>query len=77
MEKLLSDFQGIANNLKSGEGTVGKLLQDDQVYVNLERTTKQTELLLEDMRLNPKRYVHFSLFGKKAKEYTPPKDSLR
>lgn len=77
MEKLLNDFQGIANNLKSGEGTVGKLLQDDQVYVNLERTTKQTELLLEDMRLNPKRYVHFSLFGKKAKEYTPPKDSLR
>jgi len=77
MEKLLGDFQGIANNLSSGEGTAGKLLQDDQVYVNLERTTKQMELLLEDMRLNPKRYVHFSLFGKKAKEYNPPKDSLR
>lgn len=77
MEKLLNDFQGIANNLKTGEGTAGKLLQDDQVYVNLERTSKQMELLLEDMRLNPKRYVHFSLFGKKTKEYTPPKDSLR
>jgi len=34
-------------------------------------------MLLEDMRLNPNRYVHFSLFGKKAKEYTPPADSLR
>lgn len=77
MEKLLGDFQGIANNLKSGEGTVGKLLQDDQVYVNLEQSTKQMELLLQDMRLNPKRYVHFSLFGKKAKEYTAPQDSLR
>lgn len=77
MEKLLSDFEGIANNLTSGKGTAGKLLQDEQVYVNLERTSKQMELLLEDMRLNPKRYVHFSLFGKKAKEYTPPKDSLR
>lgn len=77
MEKLLGDFQGIANNLQSGEGTAGKLLQDDQVYVNLESSTKQMELLLEDMRLNPKRYVHFSLFGKKAKEYTTPKDSLR
>jgi len=77
IEKLTSDFQVIANNLKSGQGTVGKLLQDDQVYVNLERTTKQMELLLQDMRLNPKRYVHFSLFGKKPKQYDPPKDSLR
>lgn len=77
MEKLMTDFQGIANNLKTGEGTAGKLLQDDQVYVNLEQTTKQMELLLQDMRLNPKRYVHFSLFGKKAKEYKAPKDSLQ
>lgn len=77
IEKLTSDFQVIANNLKSGQGTAGKLLQDDQVYVNLERTTKQMELLLQDMRLNPKRYVHFSLFGKKPKQYDPPKDSLR
>lgn len=76
-ENLAADFEGIANNLKSGQGTAGKLLQDDQVYVNLERTTKQMELLLQDMRLNPKRYVHFSLFGKKPKEYNPPKDSLR
>ena len=77
IEKLTSDFEVIANNLKTGQGTAGKLLQDDQVYVNLERTTKQMELLLEDMRLHPKRYVHFSLFGKKPKEYNPPKDSLR
>ena len=77
MEKLLGDFNAIADNLKTGKGTAGKLLQDEQVYVNLERTSKQMELLLEDMRLNPKRYVHFSLFGKKAKEYTPSEDSLR
>ncbi len=77
IEKMLEDFEVIANNLKTGQGTAGKLLQDDQVYVNLERTTKQMELLLQDMRLNPKRYVHFSLFGKKPKEYSPPKDSLR
>lgn len=77
MEKVMTDFQGIANNLKTGKGTAGKLLQDDQVYVNLESSTKQMELLLEDMRLNPKRYVHFSLFGKKAKEYEAPKDTLQ
>lgn len=76
VEKVLTDFEGIANNLKTGKGTAGKLLNDEQVYVNLERTTKQMELLLQDLRLNPKRYVHLSVFGKKAKEYTPPKDSI-
>jgi phospholipid/cholesterol/gamma-HCH transport system substrate-binding protein len=76
VENVLTDFEGIANNLKSGKGTAGKLLNDDQVYVNLERSTKQMELLLQDLRLNPKRYVHLSVFGKKAKVYTPPKDSI-
>lgn len=76
VENILIDFEGIANNLKTGKGTAGKLLNDDQVYVNLERTTKQMELLLQDLRLNPKRYVHLSVFGKKAKEYTAPKDSI-
>lgn len=76
VENVLADFEGIANNLQSGKGTAGKLLNDDQVYVNLERSTKQMELLLQDLRLNPKRYVHLSVFGRKAKEYTPPKDSI-
>lgn len=77
MDKVMTDFEQITTNLKDGKGTVGKLLLDEQVYVNLERTSKQMELLLQDMRLNPKRYVHFSLFGKKAKEYEQPNDSLR
>lgn len=77
LEKVVGDFEDISNNLNSGQGTMGKLLNDDQVYVNLERTTKQMEQLLQDMKLNPKRYVHFSLFGKRPKEYDTPKDSLR
>ena len=36
---------------------------------NLENSSKQLEELLKDMKLNPKRYVHFSVFGKKNKEY--------
>ncbi len=77
LKRLVNDFEVITTDLKSGKGSVGKLLQDEQLYVNLERTAKQMELLLEDFRLQPKRYVHFSLFGKKDKGYIPPKDTLR
>ncbi|WP_035337656.1 MlaD family protein [Dokdonia sp. PRO95] len=77
LEKTIADFQELSNKLNSPEGTVGKLLNDDQLYLNLDRTANQMGDLLQDMKLNPKRYVHFSLFGKKPGEYTPPKDSLQ
>jgi phospholipid/cholesterol/gamma-HCH transport system substrate-binding protein len=48
---------------------MGKLMKDEQLYKNMEGATKELELLLRDMKVNPKRYVHFSLFGKKPKEY--------
>lgn len=76
LEKTIADFKDISNKLNSPEGTVGKLLNDEQLYLNLDRTANQMGDLLQDMKLNPKRYVHFSLFGKRPKEYTPPKDSL-
>lgn len=77
--KLARDIQSIidqANNLmtdlNSGKGTAGKLLHDDQIYENLEGATRQLEQLLQDIKLNPKRYVHFSIFGKRSKEYQKP-----
>jgi phospholipid/cholesterol/gamma-HCH transport system substrate-binding protein len=77
LEKVIADFEQISNNLSSGKGTAGKLLNDDQVYNNLDRATKQMEQLLQDIKLNPKRYVHFSVFGKKPGPYQAPKDSLK
>ena len=77
LERTIADFKELSNKLNSPEGTVGKLLNDDQLYLNLDRTANQMGDLLQDMKLNPKRYVHFSLFGKKPGEYTPPKDSLQ
>ncbi|MGB5943225.1 MAG: MlaD family protein [Leeuwenhoekiella sp.] len=74
MEAVVADFQAIAEGLENGEGTAGKLLKDDAVYVNLERATEQMQELLQDIKLNPKRYVHFSVFGKKGDEYEEPED---
>ncbi len=77
LEKVIADFEGISNKLNSKEGTAGKLLNDDAVYNNLDRATQQLEELLQDVKLNPKRYVHFSVFGKNPGPYNPPKDSLK
>lgn len=66
--KLKSSLQGtsiILENLNKGKGSAGQLLTDDSLYTNLSETLEGLNLLLRDMTANPKRYVHFSLFGKK------------
>ena len=69
LKSTLSSFDNLLATIENGEGSIGKLMKDDGAYNNLNAATKQLEQLLEDMKLNPKRYVHFSLFGKKAKQY--------
>ena len=61
--------------VQKGEGTLGKLVKDDAMYVNLTNMSKELEELIREMKLNPKRFVHFSLFGKKAVPYDPKKNS--
>ncbi len=76
-----ADIYGTINNLKSslektsvalenmnnGKGTAGQLMTNDTLYTNLSNSLESLNLLLEDMKTNPKRYVHFSVFGKKQK----------
>lgn len=69
LDSTLLAMNAIVTSLEKGEGSAGKLLKDNQLYDNLQGASLQLEQLLEDMKLNPKRYVHFSLFGKKAKQY--------
>ncbi len=77
LEKVIADFEDISDKLNNGEGTAARLINDDAVYNNLDRATKQLEELLQDVKLNPKRYVHFSVFGKNPGPYDAPKDSLK
>lgn len=71
LETTVNGFNTILADIKSGKGTIGKLLEDENLYNNLEGAAKDLEELLTDLKLNPKRYVHFSLFGKKPKPYDP------
>ncbi|WP_269236639.1 MlaD family protein [Flavobacterium flavigenum] len=74
LNQTLAKVDGIMSNLNSGKGTAGKLLNDDALYNNLSKTSKELELLLQDVRLNPTRYVNVSVFGKKNKPYLAPKE---
>lgn len=74
LEKTLVNVNKIMADMESGKGTMGKLLKDDAMYNNLTKASKEIELLLQDLRLHPTRYVNVSLFGKKEKPYTAPKE---
>ncbi|NNC69197.1 MAG: MCE family protein [Flavobacteriaceae bacterium] len=71
LESTIQNFNSILSKVDRGEGSLGKLLKDEGLYQNLEGATKEMEELLREMKLNPKRFVHFSLFGKKPKPYDP------
>ena len=74
LQKVVTRFDAIAAGMENGEGSVGKLLKDDKLYENLEGASRQLEQLLQDLKLNPKRYVNISVFGKKQKKYVKPED---
>ena len=67
VNQTLSNVQQMTANLNSNEGTLGLLMRDPQLYRHLSSTMSHTDSLLIDLKSHPKRYVHFSLFGKKDK----------
>ncbi len=67
VNKTLSDVQTTIEKINSPDGTMGKLINDPQLYDNLNSTMDNANKLVVDLKEHPKRYVHFSVFGKKDK----------
>jgi len=65
LDKTLTETKILLANINEGKGTLGKLAKNDSVYNNLNKSLSNLEKLLGDLKEHPKRYVHFSLFGKK------------
>jgi len=66
LKKSLEKASLLVDNLNKGKGSAGQFLTNDSLYTNLSGSLESLNLLLKDMKANPKRYVHFSLFGKKS-----------
>ena len=74
LESTISNLDKMLAKIENGEGTLGKLVNNEELYNNLSEASRELDLLLQDFRLNPKRYVNVSVFGKKQKEYEIPED---
>ena len=74
LSKSSDNIDKIISEITEGEGSLNKLVFDDELINSLDAASKNINLLIKDLRLNPKRYVHFSLFGKKNKPYNDQKE---
>ncbi|MCE9538471.1 MAG: MCE family protein, partial [Bacteroidetes bacterium] len=66
-DKAMAQVSGIMNKINRGEGTMGMLINNDSLYRKLDKSAADLDKLLIDVRINPKRYVHLSVFGSKDK----------
>lgn len=67
VDEAMADVQEFTSKINNNSGTFGLLLKDPTLYYNLNQTMKNIDSLAVNLRQQPKRYVHFSLFGRKNK----------
>ena len=72
LDASISATKEILEGIKNGDGAVGEIFTNQELYVSLTSNLNQLEWLLQDLRLNPKRYLSVSVFGKKQKDYVAP-----
>ena len=77
LNKSLATFDKVFEKIDNGEGSIGLLLNDKEMYNNLTSASKQLDLLIDDMKKNPKRYVTFSLIGGRKTSFEFKKDSTK
>jgi len=68
----LNQASSIMTKINKGEGTMGMLINNDSLYRKLDKSSEDLDKLLKDLRINPERYVHISVFGRKDRN--KPKD---
>ncbi len=79
LDGTVSELKNAVSKVNSDKGTMGLLLNDTKLYNNLNATSNKLNLLLDDVRLHPKRYISVSVFGKKDKTtplYVPLPDTI-
>lgn len=76
-DKTLKELNQTMAQINSGKGTMGKLLKNDSLYNNLNNASADLDKLLIDLKENPGRYVHISVFGKKDKKPTTSKQTVK
>lgn len=66
-DKTLAELNKLVSQINSGQGTLGKLVKNDSLYNNLNKASDDLDKLMKDLRINPERYIHISVFGRKDK----------
>lgn len=69
-DKSLKELNTLLSGINKGQGTLGKMAKNDSLFNNLNKSSADLDRLLKDLRLNPERYIHFSVFGRKKKPAT-------
>ena len=69
----LNKIDAITYKINNGNGSLGKLVNDKELYENLKSASKELDELITDMKLHPERYVSFSIISPQNKPYVEPK----
>ncbi len=67
LNKTVNELNGIVSKVNSNDGSIGMMLNDKKLYQNLENTSRSLNILMDDLRVHPKRYVTISIFGRRDK----------
>jgi phospholipid/cholesterol/gamma-HCH transport system substrate-binding protein len=79
LKKAATELNATIAKINSSQGSLGALLNDKTLYNNLNNTVRSANILMDDLRIHPKRYVNISVFGKKdnSQPLTAPLDSTK